>query len=213
MNEEARDHVAEPGVDRVPKDPRDVSRDLSGIGDGNGDKARGAISRQREWQLANPEAAKAHELLNQAVRSGTVARPESCSICGVGCVPHGHHSDYSRPLFVAWVCEECHAGIHVMLRQRASPPGPAPLPTVPSEAAALLGRKGGAAGRGAAKRRDVDYAALGKLGGRPRRPCESCGSRPAYRAGLCTACSHAVTVHGALRTDAHMVECDRRCKR
>jgi len=34
-------------------------------------------------------------------------------------------------------------------------------------AAATLGAKGGAAGRGASKRRPVDYSALGKLGGRP----------------------------------------------
>ena len=34
-------------------------------------------------------------------------------------------------------------------------------------AAAALGAKGGAAGRGASKRRDVDYAALGRKGGRP----------------------------------------------
>lgn len=36
-----------------------------------------------------------------------------------------------------------------------------------TEAARVLGAKGGAAGRGASKRRDVDYSALGKLGGRP----------------------------------------------
>lgn len=36
-----------------------------------------------------------------------------------------------------------------------------------SDAAATLGRKGGAAGRGAAKRRPVDYAVLGRKGGRP----------------------------------------------
>lgn len=32
-------------------------------------------------------------------------------------------------------------------------------------AAALLGKKGGAAGTGASKRRNVDYAALGRKGG------------------------------------------------
>lgn len=53
----------------------------------------------------------------------------------------------------------------------------------------------------------------GRKGGRPRRSCESCGSRPAYRGGLCAACSHAVTVHGALRANASAVECDRKnCK-
>lgn len=38
-----------------------------------------------------------------------------------------------------------------------------------SKAAAVLGRRGGAAGRGAAKRRDVDYRALGAAGGRAGR--------------------------------------------
>lgn len=36
-----------------------------------------------------------------------------------------------------------------------------------TEAARVLGAKGGAAGRGASKRRDVDYSALGRKGGRP----------------------------------------------
>lgn len=76
--------------------------------------------------------------------------------------------------------------------------------------AVRLGAKGGAAGHGAAKRRDVDYSALGKLGGRPKRSCETCGSHPAYRKGLCVGCQHAIEVHGATRADAHMVTCDRR---
>ena len=79
-----------------------------------------------------------------------------------------------------------------------------------TEAARVLGAKGGAAGRGASKRRDVDYSALGKKGGRPRKSCEVCGSHPAYRHGLCVGCEHAIHVHGATRADAHMVECDRR---
>lgn len=39
------------------------------------------------------------------------------------------------------------------------------IPVCLRSAAAMLGRKGGAAGRGASKRRDVDYAALGRKGG------------------------------------------------
>lgn len=39
-----------------------------------------------------------------------------------------------------------------------------------SAAAALLGRKGGSAGRGAAKRRDVDYAALARKSHESRKP-------------------------------------------
>lgn len=178
MNEEARDHVAESRVDRLLEDQGNVPGCVPSISDGDGDQARGAVSRQREWQLAHPEAARAHEALSKAVRAGAIARPGACEVCGAKCVPHGHHSDYLMPLFVAWVCDECHAGIHAMLRkraepssQRAEPSSQDPLPTVPSEAAALLGARGGAAGRGASKRRNVDYAALGRKGGRPRKSC------------------------------------------
>lgn len=40
------------------------------------------------------------------------------------------------------------------------------MPDDLKSAAALLGKKGGAAGTGASKRRDVDYAALGRKGGK-----------------------------------------------
>jgi hypothetical protein len=47
-----------------------------------------------------------------AVRSGKLARPSNCQCCGVGCIPHGHHTDYTKPFEVEWLCVDCHLAAH-----------------------------------------------------------------------------------------------------
>jgi hypothetical protein len=59
-----------------------------------------------------PERMKARQLLNTAVDSGKLYRPDICSSCGNTCVPHGHHSDYTKPLEVTWLCYHCHRQLH-----------------------------------------------------------------------------------------------------
>jgi len=54
----------------------------------------------------------AREVLNKAVKKGLVIRPDSCEHCHVECKPHGHHTDYSQPLKVMWLCRSCHAAEH-----------------------------------------------------------------------------------------------------
>jgi len=50
--------------------------------------------------------------LKYAVDSGMFERPNKCSKCQIECKPHGHHTDYSKPLDVVWLCEECHLKEH-----------------------------------------------------------------------------------------------------
>lgn len=38
--------------------------------------------------------------------------PEKCSECDFKGVVDGHHSDYSKPLEVVWLCRQCHANAH-----------------------------------------------------------------------------------------------------
>ena len=64
---------------------------------------------QREWYQKNKEKRKAHVILHRAINSGKILRPNICSQCSKECKPDGHHTDYSRPLDVTWICRACHS--------------------------------------------------------------------------------------------------------
>ncbi len=72
---------------------------------------------REKWRLASrkrPRTRKteARSKLNAAVKRGDVLRPDRCTGCGEAKKLHAHHSDYSRPLFVEWLCSPCHAVRH-----------------------------------------------------------------------------------------------------
>lgn len=57
--------------------------------------------------------ARARIIVNNSVRSGKLLKPKVCSKCGVTANKiHGHHTDYSKPLEVVWLCSICHAEEH-----------------------------------------------------------------------------------------------------
>jgi hypothetical protein len=51
---------------------------------------------------------RAREILNYAVRSNQIVKPKICSMCKLKDRLEAHHSDYSKPLKVKWVCQSCH---------------------------------------------------------------------------------------------------------
>jgi hypothetical protein len=73
---------------------------------------RQALARKlaKRWRIDNPEAARAHDRLNSAVRYGKLKR-FPCEICGRRKV-HAHHRDYSKPLDVRWLCPRHHYQAH-----------------------------------------------------------------------------------------------------
>lgn len=73
---------------------------------------RKKINRQEyQWKKINePEKLKARYTLRKAVRSGKIVKLP-CRKCGAIKV-HGHHTNYSRPLNVIWLCITHHAEIH-----------------------------------------------------------------------------------------------------
>lgn len=64
------------------------------------------------WRQSNPEKVVAHRILNKAIRDGSVLRPERCTECASDLKVEGHHTDYSCPLDVVWLCRECHVAAH-----------------------------------------------------------------------------------------------------
>lgn len=63
----------------------------------------------------------AHAVVTRAVKSGELAKPAKCSACGRGGRVDGHHTDYSEPLLVIWLCKRCHRQAHI---RRTYPPRP-----------------------------------------------------------------------------------------
>jgi len=60
-----------------------------------------------------PERARARNLLRRAVFQGKIVKPATCSQCGNNGQLHGHHSDYSKPFEVEWLCPKCHRKIAI----------------------------------------------------------------------------------------------------
>lgn len=79
------------------------------------------ISRQRREQLRSPHKAKARRAVYKAVKSGRIVKPETCQWCGSLERLEGHHTDYSEPLKVAWLCDGCHQIADSILRGRLEP--------------------------------------------------------------------------------------------
>src|SRR3990170_8594511 len=72
-----------------------------------------------KWQKANPEKVRAERKLRYAVKCGLLIRPSTCSMCGDGGKIHSHHSDYTKPREVIWVCSLCHSDIHAQDRRES----------------------------------------------------------------------------------------------
>ncbi len=57
-----------------------------------------------------------HSLVTYAIEKGIIKRPKECSVCGKKrnhfCCPLAHHTDYTKPLLIVWLCSGCHAKAH-----------------------------------------------------------------------------------------------------
>jgi len=60
------------------------------------------------WRKANPEKYKAQTKVGNAIRDGKLEKKTECEKCGSDFHVHAHHSDYSKPLDIEWLCARCH---------------------------------------------------------------------------------------------------------
>ena len=63
---------------------------------------------QRRHRARYPEKTAARRAISYGVRAGKVLKPDHCINCGAIGPVEAHHTDYSRPLDVLWLCFSCH---------------------------------------------------------------------------------------------------------
>jgi hypothetical protein len=63
-----------------------------------------------------PEKYRARMEVLMAMRKGEIVKPENCVKCGARERIQAHHTDYTKPLIVEWLCRGCHAAAHKALK-------------------------------------------------------------------------------------------------
>jgi hypothetical protein len=66
---------------------------------------------QREGRKRNPDKNRARAKVDRAIRLGKLIR-QPCSVCGSVCDVEAHHTDYSKPFEITWLCFRCHRIAH-----------------------------------------------------------------------------------------------------
>lgn len=75
----------------------------------NKEKARAIIYKNN---TLHKEKIAARAVLNYAVGAGKITKPLVCEKCSEEATLQAHHSDYTKPLLVMWLCQDCHAAEH-----------------------------------------------------------------------------------------------------
>ena len=68
-----------------------------------------------KYKNKNKDKIKAWTKFRWELSQGRIKKPDSCSACGMYTRSrnlHGHHSDYSKPCDVIWLCNICHTNLH-----------------------------------------------------------------------------------------------------
>ncbi len=63
----------------------------------------------------NPELNRKHKargIVNKAIQSGKMLKPDKCTLCAYQGKLHAHHLDYDMPMNVTWLCIPCHRNLH-----------------------------------------------------------------------------------------------------
>ena len=77
-------------------------------------------SRQRKY-LSDPNNLQKHYArvaVRNALKRGTLIKPNSCSECGKKGKVEADHHDYSKRLDVTWLCRDCHVKITIRRKEQ-----------------------------------------------------------------------------------------------
>ena len=77
---------------------------------------RGKPTHAADYKAKHPERRAAQVALNNAIRDGRVAPWPVCALPECSDEPEAHHTDYSDPLTVVWICPAHHKQAHALAR-------------------------------------------------------------------------------------------------
>jgi hypothetical protein len=66
----------------------------------------------RQYRARHKEQIHASAMVQSAIKSGRLVKPDRCKLCNSPRNLRAHHYDYTKPLDVLWVCESCHRMLH-----------------------------------------------------------------------------------------------------
>lgn len=101
-------------------------------------KQRTALMRKPAPRLRKRMRYLAYCAVQKAIKADLLKRPDTCPECSLKGRIFAHHSDYSRPLEIEWVCASCHFKRHALKRRTASNRLPQSCSEVPPYAAVGL---------------------------------------------------------------------------
>jgi hypothetical protein len=78
-------------------------------------KAAFIAKQRRKRATIGPDYDRAHYVVANAIKKGSLVMPDHCSRCKINCAPQAHHDDHSKYLAIMWLCPICHAARHVEL--------------------------------------------------------------------------------------------------
>ena len=64
------------------------------------------------YRKKHPMVYASHVITNNAIRDGKLLPANICSVCNSTGKIEKHHDDYTKPLEVRWLCEQCHKQWH-----------------------------------------------------------------------------------------------------
>jgi hypothetical protein len=77
-------------------------------------------ARKRRYQQNHREKYLAQVAVRNAVARAILSKPDRCEACSRVIARerlHAHHADYSKPLDIRWLCNDCHRIEHGFKRQ------------------------------------------------------------------------------------------------
>ena len=67
---------------------------------------------QARYREEHKKEIYARERIRALCRRGKMGKPTVCPCCGAEGSIEAHHYDYTRPLFIDWLCKGCHSEAH-----------------------------------------------------------------------------------------------------